>query len=73
MAPSTVVHQALLSMEFFKQEYRSRVPFLPLGDLPNPGTEPVSLASPELAGGFFATSAPGEILTELLMCLFLEI
>ena len=28
----------------------------PPGDLPNPGTEPASLMSPELAGGFFTTS-----------------
>ena len=29
-------------------------------DLPNPGIEPMSLASPTLAGGFFTTSATGE-------------
>ena len=29
-------------------------------DLPNPGIEPMSLASPALAGGFFTTSATGE-------------
>ena len=28
---------------------------IPPGDLPNPGIEPVSLMSPELAGGFFIT------------------
>ena len=27
------------------------------GDLPNPGSEPVSLMSPAFAGGFFPTSA----------------
>ena len=27
------------------------------GDLPDPGTEPASLMSPALAGGFFTTSA----------------
>ena len=47
----TVAHQAPLSMEFSKQEYWSRVPFHPPGDLPDPGIEPVSLASPALAGG----------------------
>ena len=73
VVPWTVVHQALLPMEFFRQEYKSGVPFLPLGDLPNSGTEPASLASPELTGGFFATSASWEILTELLMWLFIEI
>jgi len=30
------------------------------GDLPNPGIEPVSLASPALAGRFFTTSATWE-------------
>ena len=45
--------QALLSMEFFRQEYWSGMPFPPLGDLPDPGIESVSLASPELARGFF--------------------
>ena len=30
------------------------------GDLPNPGMEPASLASPALAGGFFTTVPPGK-------------
>ena len=33
------------------------------GDLPNPGTEPGSLTSPALAGGFFTTEPPGKSLT----------
>ena len=37
-------------MEFFKQEYRSGLPFLTPGDLPDLGIEPESLASPALAG-----------------------
>ena len=37
--------------------YWSGMPFPPPGDLPNPGIEPVSLASPSLAGRFFTTSA----------------
>ena len=36
-----------------RQEYWSGFPFPTPGDLPNPGTEPESLASPALAGGFF--------------------
>ena len=40
--PWTVAHQAPLSMEFSKQEYWSRLPFLPLGDLSDPGSESVS-------------------------------
>ena len=38
----TVAHQAPLSMEFSRQEYWSRLPCPPPGDLPNPGTEPQS-------------------------------
>ena len=40
VTPLTVAHQALLSMEFFRKEYWSRLPFLPLGNVPNPGTKP---------------------------------
>ena len=32
------------------------MPCHPLGDLPDPGIEPVSLMSPTLAGEFFTTS-----------------
>ena len=32
------------------------------GDLPNPGTEPLSLISPALADGFFTTAPPSTIL-----------
>ena len=56
----TVARQALLSMGFSRQEYWSGLPFAPLGDLPDPGIEPESLASPALAGGFFTTSATWE-------------
>ena len=43
-----------------RQEYWSGLPFLPPGDLPDPGIEPASLASPALAGGFFTTVPPGK-------------
>ena len=49
----TVVHQAPLSMGFPKQEYWSGLLFPPPRDLPDPGTEPMSLVSPAPAGGFF--------------------
>ena len=62
VTPWTVACQALLSMEFSRQEYWSGLPFLPPGDLPDPGTEPRSLESPALAGGFFTTSATWEAL-----------
>ena len=46
----TVASQASLSMGFPRQEYWTGLPFPPLGDLPNPGIEPASSASPALAG-----------------------
>ena len=51
----TVAHQAYLSMGFSRQEYWSRLPFPLPGDLPDPGIEPASLASPALEGRFFTT------------------
>ena len=51
--PWTVADQAPPSMEFFRQEYWSGLPFPSPGDLPNPGIKP---PTPALAGGFFATS-----------------
>ena len=48
-----IVHQAPLSMGFSRQEYWSGLPWSPLGDLPDPGTEHKSLMSPALAEGFF--------------------
>ena len=56
----TIAHQALLSMGFSRQEYRSGLPCPPPGGLPNPGIEPVSLVSPALGGGLFITSATWE-------------
>ena len=55
--PWIVVQKALLSLEFSKQEYWSGLPFPALGDLPDPGMKPASLASPTLAGTFYTTSA----------------
>ena len=50
-------------MEFSRQESWSGLPCPPPGDLPNPGTEPSSLASPALAGRFFATVPTGFTIT----------
>ena len=58
--PGTVTHQAPLSMEFSRQEYWSGLPFPTPGDLPDPGSEPASLESPALSGGFFTTSTTWE-------------
>ena len=54
----SVTSQALLSMEFPRQEFRNGLPFSTLGDLPN--SEPGSLACPALAGRFFTTGPPGK-------------
>ena len=42
--PWTVAHQVPLSVEFFRQEFWSGLPFPFPGDLPVPGSEPVSPA-----------------------------
>ena len=55
-----VAPRAPLSMGFPRQEYRSGLPFPTPGDLPHPGIEPVPMASPALAGGFFTTKPPGK-------------
>ena len=45
MTPWTVAHQAPLSMDFPRQEYWSGLPFSTLGDLLDPGIEPMSHVS----------------------------
>ena len=52
----TVACQAPPSIGFSRQEYWSRLPCPPPGDLPNSGIKPTSLLSPALAGGLFTTS-----------------
>ena len=58
--PMDCTSQTPLSMEFSRQQYWSGLPFPPPEDLPNPGIEPVSLASPALADKFFTTSTTWE-------------
>ena len=53
----TVAHQASLFMEYPRQEYWSGLTFRSPGDLPDPGTKPMS---PSLAGGFFTSEPPGK-------------
>ena len=55
--PWTVGRQAPLSMGFSRQEYWSGLSCPPPEDLPDPGVETASLASPTLAGGFFINCA----------------
>ena len=60
--PWTLAHQAPVSIGFSQQEYWSGFPFPPPGDLPHPGTEPMS---PALAGRLFTTEPPGIILFQV--------
>ena len=57
VTPWTVACQAPLSIQFSRQEYWSRLPFPPPGDLPDPGIE---LMSPALADRFFTPEPPGK-------------
>ena len=54
----TTAHQAPLSMRFSRQGYWSGLAFPSLGDLPNPGIEPGSLA-------LQADSLPTELLSRI--------
>ena len=56
----TVALQALLSVEFSRQEYWSEFPFPTLGELPQPGIELTSVVSPSLTGDFFTIWATRE-------------
>ena len=51
---------APLSMRYSRQESWSGLPCPLPGDLPDPGIKPMSFMSPELASGFFTTSANWE-------------
>ena len=55
--PWTLAHQAPLSMEFFRQEHWSRLPFPTPWDLPNPGIEPTS---PALQADSLPSNPPGK-------------
>ena len=55
-----IAHQALLSMEFSRQEYLGGLSFPSPEDLPDPGIELESPASPALASGLFTTVPPGK-------------
>ena len=56
----TIAHQAPLSLGFCRQQDCSGLLFASLGDLPDPGIEPASLASLPSAGRFFTTAPPGK-------------
>ena len=64
--PWTVARQATLSMKFSRQEYWSRSPCSPPGDLPDPGIEP---GSPALQADSLLFVPPGKppLNTEILI------
>ena len=55
--PCHPVALSLPGLGFSRQEYWSRSPCPPPGDLPNPRIEPTSLTPAALASRFFTTSA----------------
>ena len=55
--PWTVTYQVPPSMEFFRQEYWTGLPFPSAGDLPDPGIEP---RSPTLQADAFLSELPGK-------------
>ena len=60
VTPQTIAHQAPLSTEFSRHEYWSGLPFPPPEYLPDPGTEPTFLMSPEPEGKFSSASTSWE-------------
>ena len=56
----TEAHQASLSVELSWYESWSRLPFLPPGDLPNPGNRTCISWVSCIAGGFFSSEPPGK-------------
>ena len=69
VTPCTIACQAPLSIGFSRQEHWSGLPFLSPGDLPDPGTQPVSPAPSALADGFFITEPRGK---PHVLCIFLR-
>ena len=58
--PWVVALQAPMSMEFFRQEYWSGCHCLLQENLPDPGIEPTSPASPALQADSLPTERPGK-------------
>ena len=58
----TVALQAPLSMDSYRQEYWTRLPFPPPGDLPNPGMETTSPAPPVYLHMYRPKSSEGPLL-----------
>ena len=63
-APWTEAHHAPLSIGFSRQEYWSRLPCPPPGDLPDPGIKPASPMSPEFQADSLLLSHQGALQAE---------
>ena len=63
--PWTIAHLPSPFIEFPRQEYWSGLPFPAPRDLPYPGIEPTSPASPALASRFFTTESLGTLLVQV--------
>ena len=57
--PWAAAHQARRSVEFSRREYWHGLLIPSPGDLPDPGTEPVSLTCPALEAGSLTLVPPG--------------
>ena len=64
----TVACQAPLSIGFPRHKHWSGLPFPSAGNFPDPGTEPTSHVSPELAGRFLTTEPPGKTIQPTTKC-----
>ena len=62
----TLAQQSPLSMIFSRQEYWSRLPFPPPGDLPQPEIKPMSPEAPALPVDSLPLSHQGSLLTFIL-------
>ena len=69
--PWTAARQAPLSVGFFRQEYWSGLPFLPPGDLPDPGIKPVSPVSPALQADSLPTEPSHQLLNIEMLLIWL--
>ena len=66
----TVAHQAPVSIQYFRQEYWSGLPFPPPGDLPIPGIEPASLVSATLQEDSLLLSHQGSPIKQVVLASF---
>ena len=66
----TVAHQAPVSIQSFRQEYWSGLPFPPPGDLPIPGIEPLSLVSAALQRDSLLLSHQGSPIKQVVLASF---